>query len=126
MARNTLASVTARVDAQDLRLDRIEGLLITLVERTAPAVQTPAKPKAPKAKAAPKAAPTKGAQTRETLSRKDWNRTLTAKARLAGTCNCGADSVYRLATLNWDLIQGYRNEGMTPDQALERVMHYCG
>jgi hypothetical protein len=86
--------------------------------------KAPAKADAPKAqarkprakKATPKPAP-KGAQTRETLSRKDWNRTLTAKARLAGRYDTG-DSVYAYVLANWDEAQQAREAGMTPDQFL--------
>lgn len=69
-------------------------------------------------KAAKPAKPaTKGAQTRETLSRKEWNRTLTAKAKLAGKYTNG-ESVYAYVLANWAEVQGQRDAGMTPDEVL--------
>jgi len=69
----------------------------------------------------PKAAAkvTKGASTREVLSRKDWNRTLTAKARLMGKRD--GVSVYSLVIDAWDEVQKSREAGMTPDQVLALV-----
>lgn len=79
-----------------------------------PAKQTrtrkPVTRKAAPKKAAPKV--TKGAQTRETLSRKDWNRTLTAKARFAG------GSTYRTVLAQWADAQVAREAGFTPDEFL--------
>lgn len=82
--------------------------------------EEPAKPAVAKTrKAQPKAETkaTKGSQTRETLSRKGWNRTLTAKAKLAGKFDDGT-SVYAWVLEHWTTVQGYRDAGMTPDQAL--------
>lgn len=76
--------------------------------------KAPAKKTTTKAVAKPAA---KGAQTRETLSRKDWNRTLTAKARLAGKYDNG-ESVYSWVLANWDEAQVAREAGMTPDEFL--------
>lgn len=87
---------------------------------------TPAKAARPTRKATPKAAPkkrapkkaakakapTKGSQTRETLSRKEWNRTLTAKARLAG------GDTYRRVQDAWAEVQEARKDGFTPDGVL--------
>lgn len=80
--------------------------------RKAPAKKAPAK-KAP-AKKAPVAKVTKGVQTRETLSRKDWNRTLTAKAKLAG------GDTYKRVLAAWDDVQALRDSNFTPDEALAR------
>ena len=113
MARITLTSYMA---ANDARMDRIEASLESLVaaQLTGKARNRKAEPKAPATK---KAQVTKGAQTRETLSRKDWNRTLTAKARLAGKYDCGT-SVYAYVLANWDEAQVAREAGMTPDEFL--------
>jgi hypothetical protein len=53
-----------------------------------------------------------------TLSRKDWNRTLTAKARLAGKTASGEFSVYALVQADWAGVQACRERGMTPDEVL--------
>ena len=74
------------------------------------AAAKPAKRKPARKPAAPKA-PTKGSQTRETLSRKEWNRTLTAKARLAG------GGTYKAVLADWDGVQAMR-ETHTPDEVL--------
>lgn len=112
--RKTVASAHARIDALDAKLDQI----LAVLEAREPA-KTVRAPKARKAKADPK--PTKGAQTRETLSRTEWNRTLTAKARLAGKYDKGArkgTSVYAFVVAAWDQAQKSREAGMTPDEAL--------
>lgn len=67
---------------------------------------------APKSAKAAKA--TKGSQTRETLTRAQWNRTLTAKARLAG------GGAYRAVTSAWAEVQVLRTAGATPDEVLAR------
>lgn len=80
------------------------------------AAAKPAKRKPARKPAAPKA-PTKGIQTRETLSRKEWNRTLTAKARLAG------GDAYKRVLAQWDTLAEARETlGMTPDMALEYAL----
>lgn len=107
----TLKSTNARIDALDAKLDAI----IARLDADAPAKVAPKRTrKAPAKKAQPKAAPkpTKGAQTRETLTRKDWNRTLTAKARFAG------GDTYRRVLAQWADAQVAREAGMTPDEAL--------
>lgn len=81
------------------------------VAKTTPARTRKASTRKPAAKV------TKGAQTRESLSRKDWNRTLTAKAKLAGKYDDGT-SVYAYVIANWDEVQGQREAGMTPDEVL--------
>lgn len=55
------------------------------------------------------------------LSRSAWNKTLTAKARLAGKGK-GGKSVISLVTSaeGWAKVQAMRTEGMTPDQVLAR------
>lgn len=58
---------------------------------------------------------TKGSQTRETLSRKDWNRTLTAKARLAG------GDTYKRTLAQWADVQAARTAGYTPDEVLASI-----
>lgn len=119
MARTTL---TTRVAALEAGQAEILAILRTM--------QAPAsKPKAAKAKPQPKAAAKvvttapakKGAQTRETLSRKDWNRTLTTKARLAG--KIGEVSVYSLVLAAWDRAQAAREAGVTPDEFLASGAH---
>lgn len=111
--RNTVASAHARIDVLDTKVDRI----LALLEANAPAKAPAKKParKAPAKKAAPKPA-TKGAQTRETLSRKDWNRTLTAKARFAG------GDTYKRVLGAWEAAQQAREAGMTPDEALATLV----
>lgn len=112
-----IASLRASVEAN------FETLFAALgVDASAPAkttrTRTSAKP-AQARKAQPKKAPkkaqpkvTKGAQTRETLSRKDWNRTVTAKARFAG------GATYKRVLDAWADVQQAREAGMTPDEAL--------
>lgn len=109
MARTTLASTNARIDALESKIDSI----LTLLEANAPAKRTPARKSAPKPKASTTKAPkvTKGAQTRETLPRSQWNRTLTAKARLAG------GDTYARVLADWTKVQSLR-ETHTPDQVL--------
>lgn len=77
---------------------------------TAPAKTARKKTTRKPARKAPK--PTKGSQTRETLSRKDWNRTLTCKAKLAG------GGTYKAVLAGWDQVTEARDAGMTPDEAL--------
>lgn len=114
MARTTL---TTRVAALEAGQAEILSILRTMQA-------APAKPKAAKkvaAKVQPKAVakPTKGAQTRETLTRSAWNRTLCTKARLAGARPGKADeSVYSAIQRDWALIQAKREAGITPDAVL--------
>jgi hypothetical protein len=107
--RVTLASTNARIDTIEAKLDAI----LAHLEPTAPA-RKPAK-KAP-AKKAPAKPATKGAQTRATLSRKDWNRTVTAKARFAG------GDTYKRVLANWALVQECAARNETPDQALAHAL----
>lgn len=112
MARQTIASTNARLDAFEARFDRLEALIVARLDVTEPAKQAPAKPavRKPAKKATTKPA-TKGSQTRETLSRKEFNRTVTAKARLAG------GDTYKRVLAAWDQVQALR-ETSTPDEVL--------
>ena len=124
MSKNT--TQTARIDALEARMDGIESKLDLLVARVvtdAPAKverKKPAKKAASKAapkkratkKAPAKKAPTKGSQAVGALSRSEWNRTLTAKARLAG------GDTYKRVIARWGWVQEQRNAGFTPDQVL--------
>ncbi len=114
-------TLTARVDAlesgmTELRSD-VKAILAALTTdqpaKPAPARKTTAR-KAPARKAPAKKAPakpaTKGAQTRETLSRKDWNRTLTAKAKRAG------GGTYKAVLAAWAEVTEMRDQGSTPDE----------
>lgn len=122
MARTTL---TTRVAALEAGQAEILAILRTM---QAPATKPKAAPKAaPRPKVAAKVvttAPAKGAQTRETLSRKDWNRTLTAKARLAGKAGTGC-SVYSVVVANWDAAKAAQAAGVTPDAFLATVLASC-
>jgi hypothetical protein len=110
MARITVAHVNARMDEFEARFDRLEALIVANLAPEAPAKTTR---KAKPAKKAPKKPATKGAQTRETLSRSDWNHTLTAKARFAG------GDTYKRVLADWQTtVTEARNSGMTPDEAL--------
>lgn len=131
-ARTTVAQVSARVDALESQvsamadtLSRIEVLLTAQapakVTTPAPARKKASTPRKAVAKKAPakvaKTAPApKSAQTRETLSRKDWNRTLTTKARFAG------GDAYKRVTAAWDLATQYRNAGATPEEAMTAIL----
>lgn len=84
------------------------------VEFTQPA-KPARKPRKPQPKAVAK--PTKGSQTRATLSRKEWNRTLTCKAKLAG------GDAYKRVLAAWDTVSEAREAGMTPDVALALVLN---
>lgn len=77
------------------------------------------KPKAVAAKVVPTAPAKKGASALGEISRKDWNRTLTTKARLAGKRAGQADeSVYSALLTDWVAIQARRAAGETPDAVL--------
>lgn len=130
MSRMTAAQVAANVDALAEVVASMNTTLMTLVpvveamaqERAKVTAPAPARKKTttkkPAAKkVAPKPTP-KGAQTREVLSRKDWNRTLTAKARLAGKCACAEKSIYSLVVARWDEATRMRDAGVTPDEVL--------
>ena len=114
--RNTVASAHARIDEIHAEIGEIKALLVGLTAQEpakAPARKAPAK-KAPK-KAAPKPA-TKGAQTRATLSRKEWNRTLSAKAKFAG------GDAYKRVLGAWEQATEARDAGMTPDEAMTLIL----
>lgn len=116
--RITVKSLSARVDTLDASLERIEGMLALLVADAPAKPQPKAARKPAKRKPAAKKAPAKvakGAQTRESLSRKDWNRTLTAKAKFAG------GDTYKRVLASWADMQEARDNGYTPDEALALV-----
>ena len=130
MSRMTVAQVATDVAALAEAVASMNATLMTLVpvveslaqERakvTAPAPaqkksSTKAAKKPAARKAAPKPAP-KGAQSVETLSRKDWNRTLTTKARFTG------GDAYKRVLDGWAIAQDMRAKGATPDAALEAL-----
>lgn len=130
MARKTVAQVAADVDALAEVVASMNTTLLTIVpviealaadraKVTAPAPaqkkpSTKAAKKPATRKPAPKPAP-KGAQSVETLSRKDWNRTLTAKARFAG------GDTYKRVLDGWAIAQDMRAKGATPDAVLEAL-----
>lgn len=122
--RVTVASTNARIDALEAAIASLTKAVLAGQAHAAVPVKArttrKASPKAPKV-TQPKAdlKPTKGAQSRETLSRKDWNRTLTAKARLAGKTADGC-SVYADVTDDWARVQVLRAQGATPDEVLAR------
>lgn len=117
--RITVASLAnefrAFAQAQEAHNATVTAILANLTD-SAPAVTakpSPAKKATRKpAKKATTKAPTKGSQTRETLSRKDFNRTVTTKARLAG------GATYKLVIANWDVVSEARDAGMTPDEVI--------
>lgn len=114
----SLTTTAARLDAIESDMREIRALLTALVPADAPAKKSSTKAPKKAARKVAKKAPakvTKGAQTRESLSRKDWNRTLTAKARFAGGQN------YALVLAQWDDAQALRDGGSTPDEALEAL-----
>ena len=116
--RDGYTTLSAQVGEVRTELADLRGLIVAYLDGqgSAKAVTPPKTDARPKAgKAAPK--PTKGAQTRETLSRKDWNRTLTAKARRAGKIQ--GVSVISIVMAHWAWVQeNARNQGWTPDETL--------
>lgn len=101
---------------------KILALLETNAPAKAPVKATP-KPKARKAtrKAAPKVTPkvTKGATALRTgagMTKAEWNKTLSTKARLAGKRD--GVSVYSVVMGDWAEVQALRSAGVTPDEAL--------
>ena len=127
MSRMTVAQVASDVAALAEVVASMNNTLMTLVPVVESLASAPAKVTAPaparkkttpqKAaakKVAPKPAP-KGAQSVETLSRKDWNRTLTTKARFAG------GDAYKRVLDGWAIAQDMRAKGATPDAALEAL-----
>lgn len=102
---------TAQINAiTKVAVEAAVSAVLAAMSETEPAVRKPAARKAPKKAAVVKS--TKGAQTRETLSRKDWNRTLTAKARFAG------GGTYKMILAAWADAQVAREAGFTPDEFL--------
>lgn len=109
----------------------LRDLADVLDAMSAPAPAKTTRKAAPKAAPRPKVAakvvttaPAKGAQTRESLSRKEWNRTLTAKARLAGKTGTGS-SVYSVVLANWADAQEAAKAGVTPDAFLGQILANC-
>lgn len=108
MARITLStrmdSVEARLDGMESALARIEAALT-------------AKPSTPRrvAAAKPKAS-TKGQSSVGSITPKEWNRTLTAKARFAG------GDAYKTVLAAWDRVQTLRAQGYSPDAALVAIV----
>ena len=86
------------------------GLCSTHMDLDAPTPKASKASKAPKAKAAPKA--TKGERT--DLTRRDWNKTVTTKARLAG------GDTYKRVIAAWADVKAAHAEGLTPDQVIAR------
>ena len=127
MSRMTVAQVATDVAALAEAVASMNATLMTLVpvveglaqERAKVTAPAPARKKStPKKAAAKKVAPKpapKGAQSVETLSRKDWNRTLTTKARFAG------GDAYKRVLDGWAIAQDMRAKGATPDAALEAL-----
>lgn len=112
-----MATNAARLASLESDVAEIRTLLHALLDAQAPVARAKKSPKKATKKVAKKAPAkvTKGAQTRESLSRKDWNRTLTAKARFAGGQN------YALVLAQWEDAQALRDGGSTPDEALEAL-----
>lgn len=116
MSTNTarLAALETAVAAQGEALNRILGLLTADAPAKTvrkPAQKTPAK-KASKAKVV---TPTKGATAQghgTGMTRKDWNKTLSTKARFAG------GGAYKAVMADWAEMQTLRAAGVTPDEAL--------
>lgn len=126
-ARTTVASLAAEfrtfAQAQQAHNAAVTAILASLTDSSPASVTTKSSPakkavtRKPAKKAAAKPAP-KGAQTRETLSRKDWNRTLTT---LAKTQPKGSGA-YALVLASWSDMQEARDAGMTPREALALVI----
>lgn len=125
--RQTVAGAYAQIEALRNEVNGnfarlFEALNVDQPAEKATKASKKASTKATSTKAAPKATTkkakgTKGSQTRETLSRTEFNRTVTAKARLAGKIN--GTSVYRTVLNSWAQVQELREQGHTPDQVLE-------
>lgn len=117
--RVTVASLSARIDTMEALADERHAQIIALLTPEAPAKVT--KPVTRKPRTAAKKTPAKkakpapkGAQTRETLSRKDWNRTLTT---LAKTQPKGSGT-YAAVLAAWSEVSVWRDQGMTPAEVL--------
>lgn len=133
--RMTLAALSARVDASEARFDRLEALLVTLVERSEPAKRVTTHTKAPaqptrlqKAgrgtpkKVTPAKAPAKRDLTKTELGRKGWNDTFIAEVRLSGLRDARGISLYRVSQNLWTQVAKMRDDGMTPANAMASVM----
>lgn len=130
MARTTLTTRVTAIESEIAAMRQeqrdFQAQVLAALNPAAPAV-TPAQPAAPKAprkarKAAqPKAAAPlpKGVRTVRaaggTLSRTEWNRTLTCLAKTRTGKDSGA---YKHVLAVWDLVQEARAEGYTPREVL--------
>lgn len=127
---STNRTLSTRVTALESNVTELRSdvkTILALLQGEAPAKpatapKAPAR-KAPARKAAAKKAPAvkaplKGAQTRETLSRKDWNRTLTT---LAKTQPKGSGA-YAKVIAGWEGISAMRDGGFSPAEALETAL----
>lgn len=128
-ARKTVAGAYAEIATlrtEIAALSSTSARILALLDPEAPAAVTQARKaptkktttRKPAKKATTTKAPAKGAQTRETLSRKDWNRTLTT---LAKTQPKGSGA-YALVLASWDVVTEARDAGMTPREALSLVI----
>lgn len=121
MARTTVAALENKfntfVEAQTAHNAQVLALLEDLKPARVTTKSSPARKATRKAPAKAKA-PTKGVQTRETLSRKDWNRTLTT---LAKTQPKGSGA-YALVIASWADMTEARDAGLTPREALALVI----
>jgi len=125
-SRITLATLAAEIEADRKANAAFQATVLAAIGALSPATParvTPSKGKPRKArKAQPKAdAPLpKGVRTVRTaggtLSRKDWNRTVTCYAKTRTGKNSGA---YKLIVANWDEVQGLRTSGTTPAEVLK-------
>lgn len=129
--RMTLAALSARVDASEARFDRLEALLVTLVERSEPAKRVTTHTKAPaqptRLQKAGRGTPkkVKAAKrdlTKTELGRKGWNDTFIAEVRLSGLRDARGISLYRVSQNLWTQVAKMRDDGMTPANAMASVM----
>jgi hypothetical protein len=116
-----LAQARAESAAQRAEIAELTAT-VSLLTGTAKATDAPKRTTrrtAKKAAAKKAAAPTKGAQPKAALGRKEWNHTLSAKARLAGKRADGT-TVYRAVMDAWADVQADREAGLTPDQVVAK------
>lgn len=113
-----VAAMGAQMTAQDAKLDTLLAAVLgddkpaRVTTKSSPAKDKPRKARKAKAPAKPV---TKGSQSRESLSRKDWNRTLTTLAKTRTGKNSGA---YKAVIAAWDAVSDMRDAGYTPAEAL--------
>lgn len=121
MARTTHSERISALETTVRGLAEGQNRIIALLEAQAPAKVTRPKAATPKKavtrkarKAQPKAA-TKGSRMAghgSGMTKQDWNRTLSAKARFAG------GDTYRRVMADWAEVQTLRVSGATPDEVL--------